>query len=544
MYKDYFGFRELPFSIAPDPKYLYLSGQHREALAHLLYGVGDQGGFVLLTGEVGTGKTTVCRSLLEQLPEHCDLAYVVNPRQSVTELLRSICDEFGIYYYYEGQGENYLVDLINEFLLNLHAKGRNAILLIDEAQNLSVEVLEQLRLLTNLETNQKKLLQLILIGQPELKEMLSQQALRQLGQRITARFHLEALSLADAEHYISHRLELAAFRGTLFDPKAIRLIHARSRGIPRLINVICDRCLLAAYSSNANIIDSQLANSAMVEVLGEDAATNAFLLRLKKWLKKPTAVASLVALSALSAYLSTNTADTAASLQAGREVADAQLLVSEQSSCDSLPVRNGVCKQSHGTLKEVLGLGVPVSLTIAGTELAAHAPHKINVDAHGVDDTTLALELAPNDTLRVTLGQLNAEQVYSYSWFWEAPETYREQLSLGESDELVQWLQGRLDAFNSERVLSEDDGNATDSLARGSEALNNRMNYLISSNGTDAPLAVVSTTMLKKIEALKSALSISEAGLPPELIQALVHQNSSVDESLAMITRGEYVLYP
>ncbi len=268
MYSHYFGLKETPFSISPDPRYLFMSERHREALAHLLYGVGEGGGFVLLTGEVGTGKTTICRCLLEQLPANTRLAYILNPKLNAIELLATMCDELGIRY---PQGESSLkvfTDLLRDRLLDNHRQGLNTVLMIDEAQNLSVEVLEQIRLLTNLETNKKKLLQIILIGQPELQELLARKELRQLAQRITARYHLRPLSLAETETYICHRLQIAGVNQPLFSRKALRLIHKSSQGVPRLINVICDRALMGAYSRNRNQVDVPILKPAVAEVLG------------------------------------------------------------------------------------------------------------------------------------------------------------------------------------------------------------------------------------------------------------------------------------
>ncbi|MBD3647414.1 MAG: AAA family ATPase, partial [Pseudomonadales bacterium] len=203
MYDQYFGLKESPFSIAPNPRYLYMSERHREALAHLLYGIRTDGGFILLTGEVGTGKTTVCRCLLEQLPDNVDTAFVLNPKLTADELLATICDDLGIDYP-DNVTIKGLVDRLNDFLLSSLEADRRTVLIIDEAQNLSADVLEQLRLLTNLETNQRKLLQIILLGQPELLELLSQPELRQLSQRITARFHLDALNREEVAEYIEH----------------------------------------------------------------------------------------------------------------------------------------------------------------------------------------------------------------------------------------------------------------------------------------------------------------------------------------------------
>lgn len=268
MYKAFYGLSDNPFSIAPNPHYLFLSDRHREALAHLTYGLGETGGFVLLTGEVGTGKTTVSRCLLGQLPENTDTAFILNPSLTQLELLATLCDELGIRY-----GENptlkTLTDRLSQFLLANHEKGRNTVLIIDEAQHLRPEVLEQLRLLTNLETDTKKLLQVILIGQPELQMLLKRQELRQLAQRITARYHLLPLSEADISLYILHRLQVAGRFEPLFTRKAIKVIHKYSGGIPRLINLLCERALMAGYAQSRVPIDQHMVKQAAVEVLGE-----------------------------------------------------------------------------------------------------------------------------------------------------------------------------------------------------------------------------------------------------------------------------------
>jgi len=269
MYKDYFGLNEAPFSIAPDPRYLYMSERHREALAHLIYGVGDEGGFIVLTGEVGTGKTTVCRCLLEQLPDATDVALILNPKLTVEELLATVCDELHIAYASGNKSIKMFVDCLNAYLLDAHAKGRHTVLIIDEAQNLSAEVLEQLRLLTNLETNQKKLLQIILLGQPELNDMLARSDLRQLAQRITARYHLTPLSRHEVASYVSHRLAVAGSAQSLFSPAAIGKVAQHSHGTPRLINVLCDRALLGAYARERRMVDPGTVARAAREVFGE-----------------------------------------------------------------------------------------------------------------------------------------------------------------------------------------------------------------------------------------------------------------------------------
>ena len=270
MYDKYFGLSDKPFSIAPDPRYLFMSDQHREALAHLVYGVGDGGGFVMLTGEVGTGKTTVCRCLLEQIPSTTRIAFILNPKLSDTELLATVCDELGISYS-EAPTLKQLNDALNDFLLQSHAAGLKIVLMIDEAQNLSTEILEQIRLLTNLETNKEKLLQIILIGQPELKDMLAMHELRQLAQRITARFHLRPLTAEECESYILHRLEVSGFNDALFDKKAVHELFKRTGGIPRLINIICDRAMLGAYAKNRKQIGPNVVKQAANEVMGNKA---------------------------------------------------------------------------------------------------------------------------------------------------------------------------------------------------------------------------------------------------------------------------------
>ena len=289
MYKEYFRLRDLPFSIAPDPAFLYMSARHRDALAHLVYGVSSDSAFILLTGEVGTGKTTVCRCMLDQLPENCDTAFILNPRLTEEELLASICDEIGIGYPVAETSVKNLVDRINNHLLKSHAAGRRTLLIIDEAQVLSPSVLEQLRLLTNLETNRCKLLQIILIGQPELRKMLERPELRQLSQRITARFHLDPLSKRDIANYVGHRLAVAGARRQLFSPSVIKRIFSLSGGVPRLINLICDRALLGTYAQGRTRVNKSTLNRAAYEVLGERRSgvrLRHTLGRLTSWLRR------------------------------------------------------------------------------------------------------------------------------------------------------------------------------------------------------------------------------------------------------------------
>lgn len=276
MYAQFFGLKHEPFSIAPDPRYLFMSERHREALAHLLYGLNGGGGFVLLSGEIGAGKTTVCRCFLEKIPKRCNVAYIFNPKLTVIELLKAACEEFGIVPP-TSAGPPTVSDFlapINEFLLSTHAVGQNNVLIIDEAQNLSADVLEQLRLLTNLETSERKLLQIILIGQPELRDMLARPELEQLAQRVTARFHLEALTEEETVRYIRHRMMVAGLKKSLpFDRRARRRIHELTRGIPRRINLLCDRALLGAYAGGHPRIDRRMIDQAAREVFYKTAGS-------------------------------------------------------------------------------------------------------------------------------------------------------------------------------------------------------------------------------------------------------------------------------
>ncbi|MEE2024192.1 MULTISPECIES: ExeA family protein [Alkalimonas] len=267
MYTGFFGLHSQPFSIAPNPDFLYLSGRHAEALAHLRYGLGDAGGFVLLTGEVGTGKTTVSRALLQELDEQTELAFILNPTLSELELLATICDELRIRYKKSDASLKLLGDKIKNRLLKNHQQGKQTLLIIDEAQHLQPVVLEQLRLLTNLETNSRKLLQVILIGQPELQQLLQRSDLRQLAQRITARYHLMPLTEAEVQQYLSYRLKVAGSERPVFEPGAIRQLYQRSQGIPRLLNLLADRAMLAAFARQKPLVGKAEVQQAAKEIL-------------------------------------------------------------------------------------------------------------------------------------------------------------------------------------------------------------------------------------------------------------------------------------
>lgn len=278
MYAQYFGLSERPFSLAPDPRYLYLSDVHREALAHLLYGIGEGGSFVVLTGEVGTGKTTVCRALLEQLPADVDVAMIFNPRLTSVELVGVVCDELQIPYPAGTTSLRVLVDALSRALLDAHACGRRTVLIIDEAQNLSTRVLEEIRLLTNLETTKEKLLQVILIGQPELADHLARPNLRQLAQRVTARYHLRPFTEEETQRYVQHRMEIAGQRHPIFTRLAVRTAHRLSRGIPRLLNTICDRALLGTFASGQTRVKEKVVRRAAKEVFGRRSLRRRWML--------------------------------------------------------------------------------------------------------------------------------------------------------------------------------------------------------------------------------------------------------------------------
>ena len=301
MYRNFFSLSELPFSISPDPKYLFMSERHKEALTHLTYGLGEVGGFALLTGEVGTGKTTISRCLMEQLPKNTQAAFILNPTLSCQELLATICDELKIRYRKTGASLKTLTDKISEKLLKNHENDINTLLIIDEAQHLQPEVLEQLRLLTNLETNTKKLLQVILIGQPELQQLLQRRDLRQLAQRITARYHLMPLTRQELAQYIQHRLTVSDCVRPLFDKGALTKIHQLSQGVPRLINLLCHSALMLAYNQNDSVVNKKTVIAAGERALGDDVSSKYARVHYNKVLMFST-VFSVAAFFALAGF--------------------------------------------------------------------------------------------------------------------------------------------------------------------------------------------------------------------------------------------------
>ena len=265
MYTQYFGLKENPFALSPDPRYLYLSQRHQDALAHLMYGITGGGGFVQLTGEVGTGKTLMIRAMLLRLPDTVDVALVLYPFLSVREFMFALCDDLRIKRPVE-DGLKSQIDTLNAFLLENHAQGRRTVVVMDEAHRLNREVLEQIRLLTNLETTKEKLLQIILVGQPELNSMLARPDMRQLAQRVTARYNLQALLPAETRAYVTHRCQVAGAEAQLFTTVALYLVHRLTGGVPRLINVLCDRALLAAYARGKTRVSAGILRAAAHEV--------------------------------------------------------------------------------------------------------------------------------------------------------------------------------------------------------------------------------------------------------------------------------------
>lgn len=298
MYTSFFGLNEKPFSITPDPRYLFMSERHTEALAHLIYGVRESGGFIQLTGEVGTGKTTLARSLLQQVPDTADVAVILNPQLSRNEFLSAICEELGVPLPESANSLKTLTNALNAYLLRNYGRGRRTILIVDEAQNLRVDVLEQVRLLTNLETTKQKLLQIILIGQPELRDILSRNDMRQLAQRITGRYHLEPLSREETITYIDHRLKVAGAMAPIFSDAAKRELYRLSKGVPRMVNVIADRAMLGAFTREMHQVTPQILRVAASEVLDQRART------LSPWYRWGLIGGSIAALAAVAFIIS------------------------------------------------------------------------------------------------------------------------------------------------------------------------------------------------------------------------------------------------
>ncbi len=482
MYLDYFGFKSEPFSISPDPRFLFMSERHREALAHLLYGMKSEGGFVLLTGDIGTGKTTICRCLLEQLPEDSEVALLLNPKLTAAELLANICDELRIPYPQGTTSIKLLVDAINGFLLDVHAQGRRTVVIIDEAQNLDVEVLEQIRLLTNLETNTCKLLQIIMLGQPELKEMLERPELRQLSQRITARYHLAPLSQPEVGDYIRHRMAVAGVDRPIFPPASLRRIYRLTGGVPRLINVLCDRALLGAYVKGENRVRPALLAQAAEEVLGgytQVGGRSRSALPLKLLLalalvgggvvlgaglfRQPPPVAPASTSSApvenASASAEERTPPPVSEEPSGRWL---DVLAREESNSPALhalfaawkltlPVgevadpaalarENGLAFLSlRGSLTDLLTLNRPVLLKLTGSR-----GENFQAALTALDEQTATLRAGAQE-YPVPVEDLVRHWFGEYELLWQPPPGYRRALMPGDQGVTVEWLARRFD---------------------------------------------------------------------------------------------------
>jgi general secretion pathway protein A len=467
MYTHYFQLKQSPFSIAPDPRYLFMSERHREALAHLLYGVGSGGGFVLLTGEIGAGKTTVCRCFMEQIPENCQLAYIFNPKLSVEELLLSICEEFRIALASGVASVKGYVDAINAHLLASHAQGKNNVLIIDEAQNLSAAVLEQLRLLTNLETSERKLLQIILIGQPELRAMLARPELEQLAQRVIARYHLGSLTAEETASYVRHRLAVAGSTAqTPFAPRLMAQIHALSHGVPRRINLLCDRALLGAYVENQPQVTRPILRRAAEEVFAEEGKPAA-----GRGLRWPHVAGGVLAGAVVTAALAWHfmprasvPAPTAVAPALAASVPVASAAVAAPAPV-SVPDRNAVLRQLAALWGEQLPAGDACQ---AGARAGLRCLHsrggiaELRVldrpamlalrDAQGVEQLAL-LTQAQGESATLMLGgkqislplvQLAQRSDGSFTTFWRAPRSWRDEVPLGARGADVDWLAQRL----------------------------------------------------------------------------------------------------
>ncbi len=480
MYTAYFGLKDNPFSITPDPAYLYMSPHHQEALAHLLYGTGESGGFVQLTGEVGTGKTTLIRTLLEQCIENVDVALCLNPHLTVEELVATICDELQISYSASARLKP-LLDVLNQHLLKTHTQGRRTVLIIDEAQNLNRQVLEQVRLLTNLETHRHKLLRIILVGQPELQHLLARSDMRQLAQRITARYHLRPLSRIEAGPYIIHRLKVAGGRDDLFTAGALKTVYRLSQGVPRLINVICDRALMGAYVQNLKQVNAATLRRAARETLGPaaitmtgsawvawvSASTMLFLLGLYLFhLYKPPSVIATTAETVLSGTPSSELkrpldTPTSPDLMALAQQTDAmtkllaawkQTIAPGTDPCEQVKSLGLRCLSGQGDWDELRLYNRPTILELASSEGDSE---QILLQALAADTATL---VTSKGFMRIAISELDNFWTGNYLLLWRL-QTSRSLIRPGSQGEFIRWLRRRLALAEGREVppeLSED----------------------------------------------------------------------------------------
>jgi general secretion pathway protein A len=493
MYTSFFGLSEKPFAITPDPRYLYLSERHAEALAHLLYGINESGGFIQLTGEVGTGKTTVVRTLLSRVPHHADVAVILNPRVTPVEFLLTICEELGLdIAEADRHSVKQMVDALNRRLLGAHAEGRRIIVLVDEAQNLSIDVLEQVRLLTNLETPTQKLLQIILIGQPELRELLDRTELRQLAQRITGRYHLKPLSREESKGYVRHRLRVAGATQEIFTPGALIELHRVSQGIPRVINVACDRALLGAYTQEAKKITASLVRRAAGEVYGRKflppwmgwvlgslsaaVLAGSLFLGWQFWRHQSPVLSASRALKSAAAHPATSAPATSAampSVPTPQPVAvpapkfasvNALLEANEANTTDAAAFRRLLslwgtamsddkdpcgqaakaglaCLEQRGSWAQVKTLNRPAILTLTDDRGQRH-----RVVLSSLDDNTATLNLGEHNE-KVLLDELSRDWFGEFTLVWKPKTSRTRSLSLGMQGDEVRWLRRSLNAL-------------------------------------------------------------------------------------------------
>ena len=473
MYKEYFGLKEPPFSIAPDPHYLYMSDNHREALAHLLYGINSDNGFVLLTGDVGTGKTTVCRCLLEQLPENSNIAFILNPKVTVDELLATICDELGIVYPQGNTSNKIFIDSINAYLIDANKECRRTVLIVEEAQNLSPEVLEQIRLLTNLETNERKLLQIIMVGQPELNELLSRPELRQLKQRITARYHLGSLTKQELSAYVLHRLSVAGVNRKLFSPRTIDRLFQLSGGIPRMINLLCDRTLLGTYVQGKSMVDLPTLNKAAREVFGEPGDRR----QMKKEFSWVIICLLLIVCGTAmaSTYFFSHKSKLAGTNKTGRQnlnvspwptdlAFDRDQLMSFKALFKQwgIPYKNkgDVCQQAMseglrcmkglGSLSSIMKLNSPAVLKLFDDE-----GKEFYMTLTKLRGRAATIEVG-DETRTVDLKEIERRWLGNYTLLWRVPLNYRGDIQPGMTGPDVHWLDTQLAIIQGRKARTEE----------------------------------------------------------------------------------------
>jgi general secretion pathway protein A len=481
MYTKFFGLTEKPFAITPDPRYLFMSEQHSEALAHLVYGISESGGFIQLTGEVGTGKTTLVRTVLGRLPAEVDVALILNPQLTALEFLIAICEELSTPPPEDKNSAKSLVDTLNRHLLAAHARGRRTILLVDEAQNLSPDVLEQLRLLTNLETAKQKLLQIILIAQPELRDVLAREDLRQLAQRVTGRYHLEPLSREESGQYIDHRLKVAGALGEVFDDAAKQEVFNLSGGVPRIINVICDRAMLGAYSRETRNIGKKLVERAAAEVSGQKFAAGlirwavpalgiagAGIIALGIWsqMDRPESEApeilsmplvapdsevaitpdvELAAIALEDAMINASAfTDIKSAMATMFDLWGIEYQVGNGTACSQAEAVGLSCLYQRGSWTGIRQLDRPVMLTLTDRNGNTHQPVLVSMDGeHG--------ELAFGDIhSKHSIQEISTLWYGEYLLIWRPPNGDAKAIKPGMRDENVRWLRQSLAAIDTD----------------------------------------------------------------------------------------------